>query len=197
VRMRRPRSRRHGAYVVFVAALLMAVQAATASAGTTKFGSKVSANDSQPHPGQYCSNDHETNCTWVLVEGYHNPDRTNAPRDGVIDKIRLVASGPGTFKLFIARAKPNSDEAKIVRAGPIIEYEGGRTVPPYNVETFNVNVPVNEGDYLAIRAKRPKFLNCSGQQVLTYQPPLPVGGPFEESDPNSPGCTLLLQAIME
>ena len=190
------RTRMLGPHGLWIALLMVAIQAAPASAAQVKFGSKLSTDDSQPQQGQYCSNDHNTNCTWVLVEAYHNPDKESAPRSGTIRKIKLVAFGPGSFKLFIARVR-NGDQAKVVRAGPVINYTGGGDEPPYLIETFNVNVHVNEGDYLAVRAKRPQFLNCSGAEVLTFQPPLQVGGPFQTSDDDGPSCTLLIQAVMQ
>ena len=86
----------------------------------------------------------------------------------------------------------------MVKTGPTINYRGN----PNNcnggtfIETFNVNVPVLKGDYLAVLATRVGFIyNASGEGSLVFDPPLPDGGPLRLAVGSGVGDGfLLLQA---
>ncbi len=96
----------------------------------------------------------------VENEAYGRPDGVErAPKSGTIKKIRLIAGGPGSFKLQIAKVKQldaaSTDKAQVVRNGPTISYPGQTEAncedDRYKVESFTVNVPVQKGQYLALR----------------------------------------------
>ena len=124
-----------------------------------------------------------------------------APRDGVIDKIKLLSATDGSFRLLLARTRSNPTRSKVVRQGPTIQYDGNGgagCAPNCVIETFNVNLTVRKGDILAFRASEAGLLRCDsgGAKILMYQPPLPVGGSFQQPDATD-GCSVLLRAIYE
>jgi hypothetical protein len=131
------------------------------------------------------------------MEAYGRPNGGEvAPKDGTIGQIQIIAGVPGTFRLQIAEAHPKKKEAKVLAEGPVIHYQGQGTNgqdngPPYVIETFDVNVPVHKGDYLAVKAKKISFMRCSsgGPNMLFFEPPLEVGGSFEKADTTAAaGC---------
>jgi hypothetical protein len=192
-------ARRLSAALALGAAALMVVPAT--GLGATKFGAKLNGQvqPSNSMPAHKCEPNQTQACTRISMEAYGRPNGGHkAPKDGVIDKIRLVAGGPGHFRLQLARANANNETGKIVENGPRIDYEGQPNgwPEPYTVETFNVNEPVEKGDHLAIKAKKTSMLRCSsgGANQLLFQPTLDVGGPFEPADATD-GCWLLLEAV--
>ena len=165
------------------------------SAGTV-FGSKL---NHEPTPTESCRQNKPANiCSWVLEIGQQNVGKEAAPKNGTIIKLRLRSCSPGSFALQIARAFPATDRARVVKTGPTINYRGN----PNNcsggtfIETFNVNVPVLKGDYLAVLATRVGFIyNASGEGSLVFDPPLPDGGPLRLAVGSGVGDGfLLLQA---
>ena len=57
-----------------------------------------------------------------------------------------------------------------------------------------MNVPVHQGDSLAVKAKRISFMYCSGGSgILYFEPPLQPGGSFRKGHRGD--CLLLLEAI--
>ena len=138
-----------GGQGLFYWLLLVAVQALPASAALTKFGSRLSTDDSQPQAGQFCSDDHQNELHLGPRRGISQPGQGEgaAGRDlHPVDQGRgLVA---GTFRLFdrmvpsrtrkrrrwFALARPSATRVAVTRC---------RTT----IETFNVNVHVNKGDY--------------------------------------------------
>lgn len=85
----------------------------------------------------------------------------------------------------------------MTRNGPNITYLG-QPKRGAIVETFNVNVHVKKGEYVAISAKKTSILRCNsgGTRQLLFQPALVPGDPFETADDDD-GCELLLEAIYE
>jgi hypothetical protein len=178
-----------------VSVLAVAVLSAPA-AGQTRFGARLDP-DTQPSnagTGILCrENNPSAMCSWVLRDAYQREaDGENgheAPQDGIIKKVRLISCGGGSFVLQIARVNPATGRFRAVRTGPVINYgpdpqrcEGEQ----YRVQTFNVNVPVRKGDYLAVVGPRVKFVRCSS-------------GGDKEGDLFRPktdgeGCWLLLEA---
>jgi hypothetical protein len=99
-----------------------------------------------------------------MTEAYRRADPQTgniAPRAGTIGKIEIVGGKPGVFQLQIARAMRGSSKAEVVRDGPVIHYQGQGSAtdngPPYAINAFKVNVPVGEGDFLAVRARNVSF----------------------------------------
>jgi hypothetical protein len=137
-----------------------------------------------------------------MNEAYGRPNGGHkSPKDGTIIKIRLIAGAPGSFRLQIVRAHetPGGFVAKAVRNGPRIEYQGQPDPnEPYKVEVFNVNVHVNKGDRLAIKAKKTSTLRCSsgGPNTLQFAPPLVVGEGFKDEF-DTDGCWMLIEAVAQ
>lgn len=140
-------------------------------------------------------------CTWVMNEAYGRPDGGHkAARRGKIKRIRLVAGEAGRFRLQIVRARATATgfEGKVVRNGPVIEYDGQPDPDePYVVEVFRVNVPIRRGQRLAIRARETSTLRCSsgGPNTLLFHPPLRPGAGYRDSTGDE-GCWLLLEAVV-
>ena len=177
-------------------ALIGCLFASQASAATA-FGSKLGH---EPTPPERCRPDNASKlCTWILTIGHQNVGKERAPKNGTVAKLRLRSCTPGTFILQIARANTATEQGKVIRTGPLINYKGN----PSNcnggavIETFNVNVPVRTGDSLAIVANRVGFIyNASGDGTLLFDPPLPDGGAFRNATTENTGSgILLLQAL--
>ena len=179
-----------------------ALALAAAPASSLAFGSKPTSQmqPSNSLPAHKC-NQAADPCTWVMLEGYtlgNGVGSPKAPKDGTIHQLKLIAGGPGHFRFELAKVHPNLQEAKIVRKGPRIRYQGqhggGST---FDVETFNVNVPVDRGEYIAIKARKTSALRCSsgGANTLQFVPPLGVGGSFKTASSDD-GCWMLIQAIV-
>jgi hypothetical protein len=192
--------------IVIVASLALLALPATGMA-STNFGAKLTpdvqpSNASQPHS---CDMPEEIAgpCTRVLMDAYGRPDRPTAPKRGKIRRVRLIAGAPGTFQLQIVRAKASTQQAKLVRNGPVISYQGQDPTDPetdpdtYKIESFKVNVPVKKGQSLAIRSSSTSMLRCSsgGPNQLIFTPPLSLGSPFQTAT-DTDGCWLLLEAVI-
>jgi hypothetical protein len=142
----------------------------------------------------------------VETVSYGNPGHERAPKSGTIRRIRVIAGGPGSFRLQIAKVKVSTigmnNTAKVVRNGPVIHYQGQSqqnwNSSHYNVESFKVNVPVQKGEYLAMRSKYTSAVRCSsgGTNQLIYQPSLLAGGGFQNAS-STDGCWMLLQAVIK
>jgi hypothetical protein len=169
--------------------------AATQASGGEVFGSKLNR---QITPGQFCQTSKGKLCTWVLTFAQGSGAQEQAPQDGTIGEIRLMACERGSFILQIARAQPGLGRARVVRSGPLINYRGASRNCTANsnfvIERFAVNVPVRQGDYLAVAATKVNFLYSAGDSGLMFDPPLPDGGAFRsESDVDGSGI-LMIQA---
>lgn len=189
-----------------IAALALTLIPATAMGAPVKFGSKLNptVQPSNSLPGLKCSQEAPGPCTMVQQEAYGRPDGGElAPKTGTIKKIRLIAGGPGSFKLQIAKVKRSTlfgtNEAKVVANGPRISYQGqteaNEESGSYRVETFNVNVPVKKGQQLALKGNITSMVRCSsgGDNTLIYTPPL--GSSFRPAT-NTDGCWILMEAVI-
>jgi len=189
-----------------IAVLAITIIPATAMAAPMKFGSKLnpSVQPSNSLPGLRCSQEGPATCTMVQEEAYGRPDGGElAPKTGTIKKIRLIAGGPGSFKLQIAKVKRSTlfgtNEAKVVANGPRISYQGQTEAnfedDSYRVESFNVNVPVQKGQQLALKGNITSMIRCSsgGDNTLIYTPPL--GSSFRPAT-NTDGCWILMEAVI-
>jgi hypothetical protein len=189
-----------------IAAVAMTVAPATGMAAPAKFGSKLNptVQPSNSLPGLKCSQEGAGPCTFVQQEAYGRPDGGElAPKTGTIKKVRLIAGGPGSFKLQIAKVKRStlfgSNEAKVVASGPRISYQGQTEAnfedSSYRVETFDVNVPVKKGQQLALKGNVTSMVRCSsgGPNTLIYTPPL--GSAFRPAT-ETDGCWILMEAVI-
>jgi len=189
-----------------IAALALALIPATAMAAPVKFGSKLNptVQPSNSLPGLRCGQEAAGPCTMVQQEAYGRPDGGElAPKTGTIKKIRLIAGGPGSFKLQIAKVKRSTlfgtNEAKVVANGPRISYQGQTEANDesgsYRVESFDVNVPVKKGQQLALKGNITSMIRCSsgGPNTLIYTPPL--GSSFRPAT-ETDGCWILMEAVI-
>lgn len=192
---------------VLAAIVAMATMAfpAISAAAPAKFGSKLNptVQPSNSLPGLDCG-EVAGPCTFVQQEAYGRPDGGElAPKTGTIKKIRLIAGGPGSFKLQIAKVKRSTlfgtNEAKVVANGPRISYQGQTEANDesgsYRVETFDVDVPVKKGQQLALKGNLTSMIRCSsgGPNTLIYTPPLGKSfRPATETD----GCWILMEAVI-
>jgi len=199
-------ARRTGLLAALASVALMAAPAAGMASAPVKFGSKLNptVQPSNSLPGLTCNGPEApaVACTMVQNEAYGRPDGGElAPKTGTIRKIRLIAGGPGSFKLQIAKVKHATNEAKVAYSGPRISYQGQTELnfedDSYRVESFNVNVPVKKGQQLALRGNIASMVRCSsgGDNTLIYTPPLSPGGPFAGAT-NTDGCWLLMEAVI-
>jgi hypothetical protein len=190
-----------GALSIVLAGALIGGQAAPVSA-VTRFGAKLTNTDGsvvQPaNAPRECDNTGPLEgdpCTMVSVraKSYNQGTKEKAPKDGTIRKVRLVALHSGSFRLYFAKVHLGSSEAKVVKKGPIISFNGDSS-SPYTIETKNVEISVKQGWYIAVKASHFQTVTCtSGSQVLMeFQPPLVVGDPYETEDDHN-GCYLLVQ----
>ena len=161
------------------------------------FGAKLTH---QLTPPQFCTIKKGVMCSWVMREAQGQPGRLKAPRDGRIAKIRLVACAPrGSFVLQIVRTKNTPESARAVSTGPVINYNGTkrncRASRNFDIEEFNVDVPVKRGDQLAVIATEVRFMysSSSGPSIM-YDPPLAEGDGFRTTELAS--GFLMLQAEM-
>jgi hypothetical protein len=178
-------------------AISLALLANPASAGAI-FGSKL---NHEPTPPEVCKQGRPLDlCSWVLTIGQQNVGHERAPKNGTIVRLRLRSCTAGSFVLQIVSAIPAQHKARAVRTGPAINYRGnpnnceGQTI----IETFNVNVPVLQGQSLAVVATKVGFIyNASGEGTDVFDPLLPDGGVFRTTPGTGLGDGfLLLQAEM-
>lgn len=193
------------AVLAAIAVVAMTIAPAAGSAAV-KFGSKLNptVQPSNSLPGLRCGQEAPGPCTMVQQEAYGRPDGGElAPKTGTIKKIRLIAGGPGSFKLQVAKVKRSTlfgtNEAKVVHNGPRISYQGQTEAnfeeDSYRVETFDVDVPVKKGQQLALKGNVTSMVRCSsgGANTLLYTPPLGSGfRPATDTD----GCWLLIEAVI-
>jgi hypothetical protein len=203
-------SRGHARAVVCATALAALLIVPTAGA-VTKFGSDLKNKDgsvTQPTSEKNCQQDANPldsteKCDRIAVRYQDTGAIQNniiAPQNGTIDKLKLVALHKGAFKFELGDVKQlngSDGQGKIVDHGPKIEHKSSIIGPDYKIQTFNVDIPVHKGDYLAIKSRKTSLLKCqSGStEQLLFQPTLPVGGPFESNLGHRSNCTLLLQAV--
>ncbi|MDX6601911.1 MAG: hypothetical protein QOF13_1113 [Solirubrobacterales bacterium] len=192
--------------VAAVASLALAVAPAAGMAkAPVKFGAKLNSTvqPSNSLPGLTC-NGPETAlepCTMVLNEAYGRPDGGEfAPKTGTIKKIRLIAGGPGSFRLMAVK-KINGTDAIAKRYGQRISYTGqvesAEEEGDYRVESFPVEMKIKKGEQLALRGSITSMIRCSsgGDNTLIYTPPLFLGGSFTPAT-NTDGCWLLMEAMI-
>jgi hypothetical protein len=134
-------------------------------------------------------------CTMVSVIT-SNFGHERAPRDGTVTKVRVISYSAGSFRLYFAKAHPGSQEAKVVKKGPIISFNGDAS-SPYTIESQSVNISVKQGWYIAVKASTFKTVSCTSGSAaqLEFQPPLVVGDPYQTADDHN-GCYLLVQLEM-
>jgi len=201
-------ARRSGLLAAVASLALMLTPAAGLGAAPVEFGAKLdpTVQPSNSLPAHPCSQESPgAACTMVQNDAYGRAGFERAPKTGTIKRIRLIAGGPGSFRLQIAKVKRSTlfgtNEAKVVRNGPRIAYKGQSDAAwesdNYTVETFKVDVPVQKGQQLALRGNYTSMVRCSsgGANTLIYRPPLAPGGAFAPAT-DTEGCWLLIEAVI-
>lgn len=178
-----------------IAGATIAALLSTEASAATVFGSRL---NHQLTPPEACNANRKSDlCSWVLTIAQNRPGQQAAPRDGTVTKLRLMACGPGSFVLQVARARPATDQARVLTTGPLINYVGAlhncNGSRNFIIEEFAVNVPVRQGDYLSVVASRVAFIyNSSGDGTLTFDPPLADGGAFRTTSGTGLGSGILM-----
>ncbi len=203
-----------GLSALVMALVLVGAQSLSARENTlVRFGAKLT-NESQPsnaEGGRSCDENANiptgSTCSWVSIEAYHNAGHEKAPKNGTIRQVRLVSCVAGSFRLQFAIVKPNLRQARVVRNGPMINYQadprqldgnddtfcGGDEGDDFIIQTFPVNVHVNKGEFIVIKAASTGALYCSGGSgVLLYSPPLARGQALRSATDDT-SCNLLVQ----
>jgi hypothetical protein len=194
-----------------IAAIAMMIAPASGmAAAPVKFGAKLNptVQPSNSLPGITCTGSElvSSPCTMVQNEAYGRPDGGEfAPKTGTIKKIRVIAGGPGSFRLQLAKVQRSTlfgtNKAKVVASGPRISYSGqteaNEESGAYKVESFDVNVPVQKGQQLALRGNITSMIRCSsgGDNTLIYTPPLLAGTSFKPAT-STDGCWILMEAVI-
>jgi hypothetical protein len=205
----RKTARRAGLLLAVASLALLIVPAAGLAKAPVKFGAKLdpTVQPSNSLPGLSCSQEGVVQCTMVQNEAYGRPDGGElAPRSGTIKKIRLIAGGPGVFRLQIAKVKRStlfgSNEAKVVRGGPKISYQGQTEANwesgSYRVESFDVDVAVKKGEQLAMYTSgSTSMVRCSsgGDNTLIYLNGKYAPQPFSPAT-STDGCWILMEAVI-
>jgi len=198
-------ARRSGLLAAIAAAALMVAPASGVAKAPVKFGAMLNSKvqPSNSLPGLACNGPEAapTPCTMVLNEAYGRPDGGEfAPKTGTIKKIRLIAGGPGSFRLMAVK-KINGTDAIAKRYGQRISYRGqvesAEEEGDYRVESFDVNMKIKKGEQLALRGSTTSMIRCSsgGDNTLIYTPPLFLGGYFTPAS-DTDGCWLLMEAVI-
>jgi hypothetical protein len=125
-----------------------------------------------------------------------------APNSGVITKILLIANDPGTMTPYVAKITnwahgSDNGDGQVTAHGPSISYVSSVTSgQTYTVQSFAVNIHVQKGEYLGIRARRTSMLRCTQGSVtqLLFQPPLAVGD-APTANGGTDDCVLLIEAV--
>jgi hypothetical protein len=190
----------------FIAAMVAPAQGLAAA--PVKFGSKLNptVQPSNSLPGLRCATPGA--CTMVQNEAYGRPDGGEfAPKTGTIKKIRIIAGGPGSFRPQIATVKHSASpalgatKAKVTYTGAKLAYTGQSELNDeegsYKVESFNVSIPVQKGQQLALRGNISSMVRCSsgGDNTLLFSPSLRTGGPSQGAT-DGDGCWILMEAVI-
>src|SRR4051794_14057427 len=178
----------------------------TAAAGPVRFGANLSSSifPDNAYSGRTCDNvisggSGTYACTWIedQTKNSATPQASaRAPKDGFINKVRVIGGKAGSFKLFLARYKPATHQGKVVKAGPTVSYATDPCSPDCHVQTISIApLQVHKGDMLSIKASKTSILSCNsgGDGISLYHPALAVGAAFTTAT-DTDGCFLLLQA---
>ena len=196
------RRSRLAAVVAAAAMLVLAFQ--TVDAATVKFGAKLAAGQFPDNAYQGTLCDHEISggsgtyaCTWILTQAY-NGGTVTAPKNGTINKVKIVNGKSGSFRFVIAR-KNASGQFKVLRRSASISYATDNCPEPFNcsVHTYSIaGLAISTGDYIGIQAAKTSMLNCNsgGSRTALFTPTLAAGGAYTTPTDYS-GCFLLLQAV--
>ena len=197
-----------GVAVIMATMLLTLLAGQPVQASPAHFGADLSGNifPNNAYSGSTC--DHVLNggsgtykCTWIEANAFHTSGSgvpgAQAPKDGKINKIKLIAGKSGSFKLQIAHFNQSTHKGKVVTTGPTITYATDPCSSSCSIQTFTIDpIQVHKGDYLAIKTVTTSTLECSQGSLHTslYTPPLVAGNP-SVTETGHDGCYMLIQAV--
>jgi hypothetical protein len=170
-----------------------------------KFGAKLNREPDNSAPPHSCSQDGgpgvTSPCTRVLVssETGFAGGNLKSPSNGVITKFKVRAGAAGKVRFKLVRLKNvtnNSAQGKARAKSKQFQVQGNGFNAANPIETFNVNIKVKKGDYLAIDSSSTSVLRCTSGSVrqLLWSPRLKIGDPFRTNDGDG-SCTLMVQAV--
>jgi hypothetical protein len=187
---------------ILAMSVMMLIAAQPAFAATAKFGAKLGTGTfpSNAYPGTLC--DHEIDggsgtyaCTWILLTAF-NGGTVTAPKNGTINKVKIVNGNGGSFKVVVAR-KNGSGQFKVVGRSAKVSYPTDQCPFDCTTHTFSVTpLSVQTGDYIGIQTAKTSMLRCDsgGNKIALFTPVLAPGGAYTSPTDYS-GCYLLLEAV--
>ena len=197
-----------GLAVILATLVLTLLAGQPVQASPAHFGANLTGNifTNNAYPGSYC--DHVMTggsgtfkCTWIEANAYNTGGSgvpgAQAPKDGKINKIKLIAGTGGSFTLQIAHFNQSTHKGSVVTTGPKITYLTDPCNTNCSVQTFTISpIQVHTGDYLAIKTAKTSTLNCFSGSLHTalFKPPLAAGGP-NVTETGDDGCYMLIQAV--
>jgi len=184
-----------------------ALVALPATALGFKFGAKLNREPDNSAPPHSCTADGgagvSSPCTRVLVSSETGLAGGNltAPSKGVITKFRVRAGAAGTIRFKLAKLKnlnlgSKSADGKALAKSKKFQVQGNGYNSTNAIETFNVNMKVKKGEYIAIDSSSTAALRCTqgSTRQLLWSPVLKIGDPFRQNNGDG-NCTLMVQAI--
>lgn len=177
-----------------------------ANAAKVKFGSELNetVQPSNSLPGLDCA-PMQPQCSFVQNEAYGRPDGgEKAPRAGTLKRVRVIAGGPGSFKLQLVKSKAVGSvwKSRVKAIGPKINYTGQSPdnwdTDNYKVESFRVDIPIKKGWRLAMKSRTTSAIRCSsgGDNTLIHTPPLVRRAPFASATGDD-GCWMLIEGVIK
>ena len=177
-----------------------------ANAAKVKFGSELNetVQPSNSLPGLDCA-PMQPQCSFVQNEAYGRPDGgEKAPRAGTLKRVRVIAGGPGSFKLQLVKSKAVGSvwKSRVKAIGPKINYTGQSPdnwdTDNYKVESFRVDIPIKTGWRLAMKSRTTSAIRCSsgGDNTLIHTPPLVRRAPFASATGDD-GCWMLIEGVIK
>jgi hypothetical protein len=214
--VRSVRARHVAALVLTLAAAMLVVTSVPATAAPVRFGSRLTTTmfPNEAGGGRTCDSvltggNDDYPCTWMEDQAKNAPSDPScsgtgtcgfvyarAPKDGHINKIRLISNVAGSFRLLLGRYKPSTQEGRITRVGPPISYVDGCGNTSCTIQVISIDpLLVKKGEVLAFNARRTGTLGCGtgSDHISLYEPRLVVGGPLTAAD-DTDGCYALLEA---
>ncbi len=194
---------------VALAAGALALVPAGAWAATTYFGSSL---DHTPaNAGSQCnqgSSGSSVSCTHVgsFYPGFSG--HAKASTSGTIVTIKIRPEAAMTFRFELVQVRHLSSDKMHGRAKAIFQSHVYHVPGPtpsqasngvYPMLTIPADIPVSQGDELAITTKNNQAEYCSDGtpgQLTFFNPVLSLGNPFRSND-GVDGCLLLVQAVIK
>lgn len=203
---------KYGTVLTALAAATLGLVPASAQAAT-KFGADLAGGPQPQNAAQDCGQtspalEATEPCTRIAYnfnEAGPINGNSKAPRDGTIDKLKLIAQQSGRFTFQLGRlrnldANSGTGQGRITRSGGKIDYDASdsKRGAGYQIQTFNVDVTVKKNEYIAVKAREFSAQTCSSgsERQLVFQPPPAVGGSFQANDADE-NCSMLVQAVYE